>query len=1277
MKRYLPLLLTLLLGWNFALGQTIGQGSYQYEVQLEWIENQTFQREGQQVETLYFEGSQIGGDFGTLPVFMRQFKLEEGVDVQLNIANPVYETIGSKQMANVRDKNMIPDTLFYEFRHRTIRKNPYGLVRIMPLRKNAQGSFQQLTSFTIKLEVSEKHNVPQKITRTYADNSVLASGEWFKVRVEKTGVYKITYSDLDDMGMDMESLSPGELAVFGNGGGMLPEANEEFRHDDLEENAIKVVAQSSGSFSPGDYILFYAEGPDSWTYNPYLQKFDFHKNAYSDHNYYFITRDAGEGKRITPASSSNKNPTDTVTRFIEARAYENDLVNLAKTGRVWYGEKFDPAQTNLELPLMTFPNIDQSKEAIVYVDVAGKATDPSTFSVVLNGQEIQQVFVPGLSTTATTVFARYGRDNIMFDPPDDDLQFDLTFNPPVQTAKGWLNKLTVNVTRFLSYEGSQMAFNNVYGYGYHNVSRFELENYSSGMQVWEVTNPTDVKLVEGEQNGGAFTFKHESEDIRYYHAFDGSEYLSPEFVEVVENQNLHALEIPDYLIISHKDFMNQAYRLAALHRENSGMKTQVVEVSKIYNEFSSGRQDITALRDFVKMFYDRGEEGNMLKYLLLFGDASFDYKDRLDENSNYVPTFEARESLKLTSSYVSDDYFGLLDEEEGETCNGALDIGIGRFPVETPEKARETVDKIEHYMLKSSKTMGAWRNEICFIADDEDNNLHMRQAEKLTTLVDTSYPTYNLNKVYLDSYNQISTPNGHRYPEVNETINKQMKKGAIIINYTGHGGETGWAAERVLTISDINTWDNFDHLPVFVTATCEFSRFDDPTRVSAGELVFLKPDGGAIALFTTTRLAFASHNLELNRSFYDTAFIHNGTEYPRLGDLIAHAKNDNNNNITIRNFALLGDPALQMAYPKNEVVTTQVNGEAVTSEPDSIAALSKVTVNGFISNKSGVKASDYEGVIYVKVFDKASEVVTKANDPGANEYNFEVQNNLLYSGKASVEQGEFEFSFIVPKDIDYSYGFGKISYYAKGGNVDAHGYFDNLVIGGSATNYEPDNTGPQMDIYLNDESFVSGGTTDTDPLLLAYLSDESGINTVGNGIGHDIVATLDGQTGHVIVLNEYFEGDLDTYKSGKILYPMSEMEEGEHTLTLKAWDVFNNSSEKTITFEVSKSFPISMDSVYNAPNPFRNETKFHFRHNRFNEQMNVIVKVYNMNGQHIKTVGPARLSSDGYSSEPLEWDGTAENGKRVRRGIYVYQIIVSQEGRNTSVSNGKMILLSQ
>lgn len=1006
-----------------------------------------------------------------------------------------------------------------------------------------------------------------------------------------------------------------------------------------------------------------------------MQKFDFEKNVYSDFNYYFITTDKGEGKRITTAETTDKNPTDTVSRFIEARAYENDLINLAKTGREWYGEIFDPAGAELDFPVMTFPNIDLSEEAIVYVDVAAKATEASTFSLSLNEEVIQEVFVPGLSTTATTVFARYGRDNIMFTPYSENLQFGLKYNLPAQTSKGWLNKLVVNATRFLNYEGAQMAFNNVYGYGYHNVTLFEMANYSNNINIWEVTDPTDVKLVEGIQNGSSYSFKHKSEELRYYYAHNGSGYLTPEFVEVVENQNLHALENAEYLIITHDDFMEQAYELASLHESVSGLSAQVVEVSKIYNEFSSGRQDISAIRDFVKMFYDRADEGISIRYLLLFGDASFDYKDRLDENTNYVPTFQARESLKLTSSYVSDDYFGLLDEDEGETCDGALDVGIGRFPVETPEKASEMVEKVKHYILKSSKTMGAWRNEICFIADDEDNNLHMRQAEKLTTLVDTSYPTYNLNKIYLDSYSQVSTPNGHRYPDVNEAINNQIKKGAIIVNYTGHGGETGWATERVLTISDINSWGNFNQLPVFMTATCEFSRFDDPTRLSAGEMVFLKPEGGAIALFTTTRLAFASHNLELNRSFYDTAFVYNEGTYPRLGDIIAHAKNDNNNIVTIRNFALLGDPALQLAYPENDVITTMVNGNEVSTQPDSIAALSKVNVEGIIKNKTGEKASDYEGIIYVRVFDKASEVITKGNDPGSNEYDFMVQNNLLYAGKATVENGDFEFSFIVPRDIDYSFGLGKISYYAKSDNADAHGYYDNLVIGGSTANYTPDEAGPDIELYFNDESFVSGATTDTDPLLIAYLSDQSGINTVGNGIGHDIVAKLDNQTDHVIVLNDYFESDLNTYQSGIIRYPMNEIEEGEHTLTLKAWDVFNNSSEKTISFIVSKSFPITMDSVYNAPNPFRDHTEFSFRHNRFNEIVDAEVKIFTINGELIKTIGPLTLSSDGYASEPLEWDGTAENGRRMRRGVYIYQIIVSQDGQNQSISNGKMILL--
>jgi hypothetical protein len=701
------------------------------------------------------------------------------------------------------------------------------------------------------------------------------------------------------------------------------------------------------------------------------------------------------------------------------------------------------------------------------------------------------------------------------------------------------------------------------------------------------------------------------------------------------------------------------------------MTVLVTDIRKVYNEFSSGAQDLTAIRDFMKMLYDNAPDGQEPKYLLLFGDASFDYKDRIENNSNFIPTWEDDESLTIVYSIATDDFFGFLD---GPGDN-ILDVGIGRMPVQTIEQAVLGVDKIIHYATNSPIVMKDWRNTVCFVADDEDSNLHLEQAEEMAVFLDDTYSAYNMDKIYVDAFPQVSTPGGQRAPEVNKAINNRMNKGALVMNYTGHGGEVGWGHERFLEISDINSWANYDQMPIFITATCEFSRYDDPERVSAGEMVYLNTNGGAIAMFTTARATFGGSNFNLNTALFDILFEKDQGEWYRFGDLIRIAKNDGGVVDNDRKFILLGDPALKLAYPMLEVHTTKINGENVSTSPDTLRALSTITIEGEIRDGTDL-ADSFNGTIFPIVFDKSSIITTLETDPTSDTTTFELQNNILYKGKAQVTGGKFSFTFIVPKDIAYQYGFGKISYYAEDDNkIDAHGYYRNVVVGGFNQAIEPDLTGPEVQLYMNDEAFVSGGITDQNPIMLAFASDESGINTVGTGIGHDIVAVLDGNTDKPIILNDFYEADLDSYTSGTIRYPFQNLEKGRHTLTLKVWDVFNNSGEAYIEFDVVSSENLVIESLVNYPNPFSNNTTFVISHNQQEESLDFSLMIFNLAGQVVRTFERS-LVPTGYRTEAVTWDGTNENGGRVSDGMYLYRMSVKTEQGQTAFEDGKLILLN-
>jgi hypothetical protein len=672
--------------------------------------------------------------------------------------------------------------------------------------------------------------------------------------------------------------------------------------------------------------------------------------------------------------------------------------------------------------------------------------------------------------------------------------------------------------------------------------------------------------------------------LNQYIAFAPGNFLKPEVIGEVPNQNLNGIYGVDMIIISHPLFMNQANQLANHRRNVDGLKVVIVNPEQIYNEFSSGKPDVSAIRNFVKMVYEKAEGGSdMLRYLLLFGKGSYDNRPGDPSGINFIPTYQSANSLRPTQSFVSDDFFGLLDDNEGE-YSGLVDIGIGRLPVATPEQAQTLVNKIINYNTPGKK--GDWQNILCFIADDGDNNIHMRDADILAEGIKEVYPSFNTEKIYLDAWPKIGTSLGQRYPEVNLAISERIRKGALIMNYTGHGNELKLADENILDINDALSWKNSDRLPVFMTATCEFSRFDNPERVSAGEMLLLNPGGGSIAMFSTTRLVYATPNFFLNQNFYRFILEKaiNDREM-RLGDVMRLTKINSGSGINKRNFTLLGDPSMKLAIPSHRVIITSVNQTPVNEIPDTLRALSKVDISGIVEDYQGNIMSDFSGIVYQTVYDKENIITTLGND-GAAPFNFTSRSNILYKGKASVTGGKFSFSFIVPKDIGYHYGNGKISSFAENGQTDAAGYLGNIIIGGSDPDAASDTRGPEIELFMNDLNFVSGGITNQNPRLLARLTDSSGINTLGSGIGHDITLVMNRDPSNMLVLNEYYVADTDSYQSGSIEYPFSDLKEGNHNLKLKAWDVHNNSSEAFLEFTVSQSATLALKHVFNYPNPF-------------------------------------------------------------------------------------------
>jgi len=1108
-----------------------------------------------------------------------------------------------------------------------------------------------------------------------ANESVLASGAWYKIAVQHTGIHRVTYDNLVAIGMDPSTVTPANIRLYGNGGGMLPEANNELRIDDLLENSIVVFDGGDGSFDQGDFFIFYGEAPDVWLYDETDKTFTHEKNLYSDFTYYFITADLGPGKRVQPAASMDTS-TYTSIQFTDYAFHDVDERNLIRSGKIWLGEEF-----NLTTPVwefqFSFPNVITTTAARINTYAVGRSPNVSTMYIKQDGDLIDQFTMDYSDPGSTSIFARpklrATTTTLKLALTTIQLEYDL----PTPGSTAWLNYIEVIAQRYLKWVGPQFSFRDPMSVLEGRNTHFRISGPVSDMVVWDVTDPGNIGDIQGILNPTMqfYDFTVPTPVLKEFIAFDGSEYYPVTPIGPVFNQNLHGQNPATLIIVTHPLFKAQAEELAAFHRDVTEISVLVTETDEIFNEFASGQPDITAIRDFVRMLYLRATDSNTPRYILLFGDGSYDYKERIPNNTNFVPTFQSLESLKFISTFVTDDYFGIMGENDGQGSSGTLNLGMGRFPVSDPEQAQAIVNKITHYAQKSDTIQSTWRNVMTFIADDEDSNLHMHQAEELCSIVATQYPVYNVDKIYLDAYQLVKTPSGPRYPSVNKAINGALEKGSLIVNYTGHGGEDAWSEEKVLTIPDIESWTNADKLPVFITATCEFSRFDNPERFSAGEMVIVKPEAGAIAIYTTTRLALATSNFKLDTSFFRHLMDRDEDgNYMKMGDLLMISKNNNNNNNNIRNFVLLGDPAQQIAFPEYRVVTTAINGEAVNVTPDTLPGLSTVTVSGEILDQAGNKASGFNGVLNAEVYDKPVTYRTLANQPKSYKEYFQIQNELLSDGPAKIENGEFSFSFIVPREISPYFGFGKISYYACSETSDGNGYDDNVVIGGMDPSVNPDNEGPTISLFMDTRNFISGSQVSKDPLLIVDLFDEDGINHVGLGLGHEILAAIDDNWSQAVVLNPYYTPAMNNFRQGTVNYPYADLSIGPHTLTVRAWDMFNNSSEQSITFYVFENQTIEVTEVYTYPNPLIDGTTFTFRPQASSGAVEVTIEIYSIAGQLVRLIGVEVANTSG---QPVQvyWDGTSQGGKQLLSGIYPYRVKFSGANGSYTHTSGKVMIL--
>ena len=1198
--------------------------------------------------------------------FIEKHRIPQEIDPSSLIINQIqYEKIELSEI-NELDQSKISNNIEVKLENLYARNEIFAVLTLNPIIKTQSG-YQKIISF----EYSYTYN--KGVQRSYENNavhqisnSVLASGNWFRFAVEKTGVYKISRDFLVSLGINMNNTDPRNLKIFGHGGRMAPLLNSTLYENDLTENAIQVIGEQDGVFDANDYILFYAEGVDQWN-----EESQTHVNLYENQAYYYITTSNSLGKRISNASQPTGAPTMNFNTYEGYYSFEKDIINLGRFGRKWFGDTFG-IQNAIDYPFV-IPNIITGSNIDVVVTTAAISFNSSSFGIQINNQNIGTISHNPIGNSSTSNTFSEGFFSTSF-PAQTEVNLRLNYNNNgVPNARGYLNYIILKTQENLRGNGKQYVFKNNQMGSNIGIGQFDITNASSILEVWDVTDRYNIFTYKnnGQQN---FNFKINLGEVRAYLVVDSNDFLIPISIPnpKVNNQNLKGTILNnaqgqfqdlDYLIITAPAFENEAERLAQFHRNFAQLNVKVVTTDKIYHEFSSGKQDIAAIRNFIKyIYFNASQPNNRLRYVNLFGHASFDYKNRVPNNTNVVPIFHSLVSNSPLSSIMSDDFYGMMDPNEGllNNANG-LDIAVGRMLFTTVNQAKDMVNKVLDYHDPAS--FGRWRNNILLLSDDVDIPSDASIQSNLDDLGDTlaeEKPFYNIKKIHLDSYVQETSSGGQRYPKAKEELLDALQQGVLVFNYFGHGNEDGLTGERIFEKLDAQNINNPFRYPLIVTVTCEFARFDNPYRISGGELTYTNPKGGAVGMVTTTRLITVGSGIAINDAFASSLYGYNTDESITISEALRRAKN--NYNVATYMVFYLGDPALKLANPKIDIKLTHINDLPIGQVNDTLKALSFMKFKGEVTLENGQRIENYNGKVSLEVFDKNVQRSTLNNDierSGLVIMNFETLGNTIFRGNATVENGVFEISFVVPTDIRIPVGNGKVSFYAQrnqpmlenqtGANLD-------ILVGGINENAPADNTPPTVKLYMNDETFISGGITNESPVFLAYLEDENGINTAG-GIGHDIIAIIDGDESNPLILNDFYETELNNFRKGIVRFPLRNLSLGLHTIFFRAWDVYNNPITAEIQFLVVGDEGITITNVLNYPNPFVSYTQFWFTHNKPFEPLEVQVQIFTVTGKIVKTINQT-VTTDGFLSRDIAWDGRDDFGDKIGKGVYVYKLTV-------------------
>ena len=1090
---------------------------------------------------------------------------------------------------------------------------------------------------------------------SYAERSVLADGHWVKIRVSESGVCRMSFSELRSAGLE-----PSQVRVFGYGGAQKEQDFSKPNIDDLPQVPVYVGE---------DYILFYVQGPISWTYNG--SRFAHTRNTYSDFGYYLLSDDAGDMLLFPEAEAVSGSPTD-VTYYSYYQVHDEDSVNLIDRtgvsggGRTFYGEQFAAGQTRTFTFSTPYANGDNSS---VYIDMAANAATTSTVKAKLNNTSSKSIYISSIPDHYT--FGVAGTISMNGASEEQNQRVTMQFVNSNASALAWLNYIEITTPSELVMTGSYMGIRSLVNRNTTNPVRFLLRNTTASTQIWDVTDLAAIQRMPTTMVDDQLAWVGTQADgVHEYIAVntDGTKFVQAEVVGEVKNQNLHALSNIDYIIICPEGYEDVSEDLAKAHEAKQAITYAIVTDQQVYNEFSSGTPDATAYRWLMKMLYDRAKNGigQQPRWLLLMGHGTFDNRKLLrNSGTSLLLTYQSKNSVNEIKAYATDDYFAYLDDNEGTIdTQGRMDIGVGRLPVESLDEARTTVDKLIQY-IRNEQT-GKWKNQLVYLADDGENGTHTETAEKSAELVRIKNPDFIVHKIFLDAYPQEVNASGESYPLAKNRVLNLLKNGVLFFNYSGHGGYNAITNESILNLKDIAGMTNKNQA-FWLFATCNFAQCDAGKR-SAAETAVLNPKGGAIGILAATRTVYASQNTNLNRSVCDTLFGHSDVFHydMTLGEAISIGKNLLGSDENKLAYVLLGDPCMRLNYPTDYHVET-------LTEMDTLNALSVQHVEGRIIDEDLNIVSDFNGKVDITIYDKMQSIPTRDNDNAGGDPRVIAYNdypNTIFSGATDVKDGLFNYTFMVPKDIRYNFDNGRIVYYAVTADsletAEAVGHFEQFIIGGTGSTVAIDTIGPEMEIYLNSPAFRNGDKTYATPRFFANLYDKNGINTAGAGIGHDLMLIIDDDPKMIYSLNEYFTAANNSYQAGQVSYLMEELANGPHSLTFRAWDLLNNSTTKSLNFIVEAGLDPSIYNVTTYPNPVQQSGVVHLivNYDQPDELIETEIYLYNTAGQMV------------YSHKQDNPDAVSINlpSLGLNTGVYIYSVKIKSASSKYSTTSGKIIV---